>query len=219
MSRQSGMQPKYRDGDLWLKEDVVGGEAYAEVITSTILDHSNITHPFVRYSLVSPSVCSSLDFTHGSREVTLEDMLSSAGVLQEYRTSDDSSRLSLCLDLFQMYGLTYNKSIQYLQVLATVDFIFCNPDRHEGNLGVLVHPSGAVHPLPIFDMGLSLGVFPESPAQPSQFWDVFSSAAPVTDPYRMTVPGLSVFSLPPLSALRVPPSFQAYASYAVSLLV
>lgn len=162
-----GYQQKYTSpkGGYWYKEDLKGGEAFAEVLISTFLRSCNYmtSKDFVLYDFKYTSVnsfdlstCVSPNFLQkGVQFISFKDLLSQVSPLTEKLVGFDS-KLDFIDSVFQQ---TVGQSFRFeLLRLLTLDVMFRNTDRHLSNFGIILAPNGSIRFAPIFDNGLALGV-------------------------------------------------------------
>jgi hipA-like C-terminal domain len=162
-----GYQQKYTSpkGGYWYKEDLKGGEAFAEVLISTFLRSCNYMNSkdFVPYdfkyskpSSIDLNTCVSLNFLQkGEQFISFKDLLSQVSPLTEKLVGFDS-KLDYIDSVFQQtVGQSFRKEMLRL---LTLDVMFRNTDRHLSNFGIILAPNGSIRFAPIFDNGLALGV-------------------------------------------------------------
>lgn len=162
-----GYQQKYtspKDG-YWYKEDLKGGEAFAEVLISTFLRSCNYmtSKDFVPYdfkyskpSSIDLNTCVSLNFLQkGEQFISFKDLLSQVSPLTEKLVGFDS-KLDYIDSVFQQtVGQSFREEMLRL---LTLDVMFRNTDRHLSNFGIISGSNGFIRFAPIFDNGLALGV-------------------------------------------------------------
>lgn len=167
----SGNQPKYYDSSTrsWVKQDMFGGEAYAEFAYATIAAHLGIDT--VRYRLLSPIVGSSKSFIQPPEVyIPMSNLFkqcvhlfpTSPDQLESYINTNSKSvkfrwqSVFTCLDYI---GIPKDKYIPHLVSMSLLDSYTHNLDRHLNNFGVIYNPSINTYRLaPLFDAGISLGV-------------------------------------------------------------
>lgn len=162
-----GYQTKFTSpkGGYWYKEDLRGGEAFAEVLVSTFLKSCKYLtfEDFVPYDFKYTSVdsfdlrtCVSPNFLQKEEQfIPFKDLLS----LVHYSTKDlvdFDSKLNFINSVFQQTaGQSFREEMLRL---LTLDMMFRNTDRHLSNFGIILASNGSIRFAPIFDNGLALGV-------------------------------------------------------------
>lgn len=162
-----GYQQKYTSpkGGYWYKEDLKGGEAFAEVLISTFLRSCNYMNSkdFVPYdfkyskpSSINLNTCVSLNFLQkGEQFISFKDLLSQVSPLTEKLVGFDS-KLDYIDSVFQQtVGQSFREEMLRL---LTLDVMFRNTDRHLSNFGIISGSNEFIRFAPIFDNGLALGV-------------------------------------------------------------
>lgn len=162
-----GYQQKYISpkGGYWYKEDLKGGEAFAEVLISTFLRSCNYmtSKDFVPYdfkyskpSSIDLNTCVSLNFLQkGEQFISFKDLLTMTS-FSEVNLVDFDSKLDFIDSVFQQtVGQSFREEMLRL---LTLDAMFRNTDRHLSNFGIILAPNGSIRFAPIFDNGLALGV-------------------------------------------------------------
>lgn len=162
-----GYQQKYTSpkGGYWYKEDLKGGEAFAEVLISTFLRSCNYMNSkdFVPYdfkyskpSSIDLNTCVSLNFLQkGEQFISFKDLLSQVSPLTEKLVGFDS-KLDYIDSVFQQtVGQSFREEMLRL---LTLDVMFRNTDRHLSNFGIISGSNEFIRFAPIFDNGLALGV-------------------------------------------------------------
>lgn len=162
-----GYQQKYTSpkGGYWYKEDLKGGEAFAEVLISTFLRSCNYmtSKDFVPYdfkyskpSSIDLNTCVSLNFLQkGEQFISFKDLLSQVSPLTEKLVGFDF-KLDYIDSVFQQtVGQSFREEMLRL---LTLDVMFRNTDRHLSNFGIISGSNGFIRFAPIFDNGLALGV-------------------------------------------------------------
>lgn len=165
-----GNQEKWLDGKIWYKLDQFGYEALAEVVTSKILEYSNIEKDtpfcFTRYRMERLVVhgrertgCSSHNFLKkGASIITLAHLFRQhlgcplPDVLGRF-PSDKKRMAYLTEETARITGL--DRFPQYLTLLFEIDGLVLNDDRHLNNIAV-IYQNGAFYYCPIFDQGAGL---------------------------------------------------------------
>lgn len=164
-----GNQEKWfnKDSNKWYKIDQFGYEALSEVMTSTLLNMSNLKldtpFSFVTYDIGKFNVhnkeltgCFSNNFLQeGYSIITLstlyKKMLKTPLSALLSRLSSDIKRIEyLAETTAELTGLTMFP--QYLTLLFEVDSMVLNDDRHLNNIAVLEH-DGKYDYCPVFDNG------------------------------------------------------------------
>ena len=193
-----GNQEKWLDNALWYKADQFGYEALSEVVTSKILEHSNVEREtpftFVRYNMekvrihgVERTACVSKNFLkNGASIITLSTLLSkelSVPLKNKLESlNSNKKRLQFLVDATKEYtGLS--EFDKYLTLLFEIDFLILNDDRHLNNIAV-IEEKGKFSYCPIFDSGaglLSNMQFYRSDIAPSALIKI-----PVASPFHMT---------------------------------
>lgn len=170
LTSSKGNQEKWCDDNIWYKLDQFGYEAFAEAVTSEILEKSNIESDtpfkFVRYSIEKVNVhnaervaCTSPNFLkQGEAIITLNKLLSSnieVSLTEKLsRLASDKKRIQYLVDATkEITGLAdFDK---YLTLLFEIDSLVLNDDRHLNNIAVL-EKNGKFDYCPIFDNGAGL---------------------------------------------------------------
>lgn len=165
-----GNQEKWRENGVWYKLDQFGYEALAEVMTSRILEQSNIEKDtpftFVRYEMQPVKVhgfertaCVSRNFLQSGQSIltvnALFRQLSATPLIKQLGklTSDKKRMAYLASAVSEMTGLAnFDK---YLALLFEIDALILNDDRHLNNIAVL-EKDGKFSYCPIFDNGAGL---------------------------------------------------------------
>lgn len=163
----AGYQPKYTspNGGYWYKEDLKGGEAFAEVLISTFLRSCNYmtSKDFVPYdfkysklSSIDLNTCVSPNFLQKEEQfISFKDLLSLVHPPTENLVGFDS-KLDYIDSVFQQtVGQSFGEEMLRL---LTLDVMFRNTDRHLSNFGIILASNGSIRFAPIFDNGLALGV-------------------------------------------------------------
>ncbi|MBR7060741.1 MAG: hypothetical protein IKI34_03305 [Eubacterium sp.] len=216
-----GNQEKWIDGELWYKADQFGYEALTEVLTSKVLEKSNIEKEtpfeFVRYEMQKVNIhgaertaCISKNFLKNGESIITLSALLSKNLKTPLRAklgslNSDKKRLMYLVEATKEYTglLDFDK---YLTLLFEVDSLILNDDRHLNNIAV-IEKKGKFSYCPIFDNGAGL-------LSNMQFYrtDIAPEALiknPVASPFNMTfnrevktMQSLygSVLKLPPFSS-------------------
>lgn len=160
-SSSKGNQDKWNIGDKWIKQDDLGYEALAEVLSSIVLSKvdgcSFIKYDFCdirRREVIYSNCCVSDDCTEGNKLVTLqrifEELDFPASCLDKRSVSD---AITLTSDLiFENYNLDIK---DYLGRIIYFDSIILNEDRHLHNIHFLNY-GDKLTTAPLFDNGASL---------------------------------------------------------------
>lgn len=165
-----GNQEKWLENGKWYKLDQFGYEALAEVMTSRILEQSNIEKDtpfaFVRYEMQNVKVhgfertaCVSRNFLQSGQSIltvnALFRQLSDTPLIKQLgKLPSDKRRMAYLADaVSEMTGLAgFDK---YLALLFEIDALILNDDRHLNNIAVL-EKNGRFSYCPIFDNGAGL---------------------------------------------------------------
>ena len=165
-----GNQEKWLENGKWYKLDQFGYEALAEVMTSRILEQSNIEKDtpftFVRYEMQTVKVhgfqrtaCVSRNFLQSGQSIitvnALFRQLSATPLIKQLgKLPSDKRRIAyLARAVSEMTGLAdFDK---YLALLFEIDALILNDDRHLNNIAVL-EENGRFLYCPIFDNGAGL---------------------------------------------------------------
>ena len=165
-----GNQEKWLENGTWYKLDQFGYEALTEVMTSKLLEHSNIESEtpftFVRYEMKKVKVhgrertaCASKNFLKNGQSIltvnALFRQLSNQPLTKQLgKLSSDKKRMEyLVRSVTEMTGLTDFGT--YLATLFAVDALILNDDRHLNNIAV-IEENGKFSYCPIFDNGAGL---------------------------------------------------------------
>ena len=165
-----GNQEKWLENDKWYKLDQFGYEALAEVMTSKLLEHSNIESEtpftFVRYEMKKVKVhgrertaCASKNFLKNGQSIltvnALFRQLSNQPLTKQLaKLPSDKKRMEyLAHSVTEMTGLADFGT--YLATLFAVDALILNDDRHLNNIAV-IEENGKFSYCPIFDNGAGL---------------------------------------------------------------
>lgn len=160
-SDTEGTQPKYYKNGYWYKIDCLGKEGLAEQLASELLSCSNVKD-FVFYkqcNINGKSGCKSANFLkEGEHFISFQSLYKNCtgnNIAERVREfSNTKERFSFICDfLKQTTGLNVS---QYLQDILALDMLIKNPDRHFGNLGIILSNSGEFRLAPIFDNGQGL---------------------------------------------------------------
>lgn len=159
-----GTQEKYFCDGYWYKCNQLGNEALAEQIVSDILSCSNLKiTDYVSYQMCrinGKTACRSKNFLN-DREILLSFQKlykniyrkEMADAVFEYNTPQE--RFQFVKDF--ILSATGLDCTEYLQNVFALDMLIGNPDRHFGNLAVIMSKEGAYRFAPIFDNGQGLG--------------------------------------------------------------
>lgn len=165
-----GNQEKWLENGKWYKLDQFGYEALAEVMTSKLLEHSNIESEtpfaFVRYEMKKVKVhgrertaCVSKNFLKNGQSIltvnALFRQLSNQPLTKQLaKLPSDKNRMEyLAHSVTEMTGLADFGT--YLATLFAVDALILNDDRHLNNIAV-IEENGRFSYCPIFDNGAGL---------------------------------------------------------------
>lgn len=161
-----GCMPKYCIGNVWYKEDSVGYESLAEVLSYRAASLTNAITPLIRYELVllqyaNKSLhrgCKSISYLNeGDTEITLRRIIER--IFKHKIVSESDYFLEAIRILQEHYGQTV---VDQLSCLFQLDRVLINSDRHMNNI-ILRNSREIVS----FDYGDALGAdityeFPES---------------------------------------------------------
>lgn len=162
-STSDGSQIKYYKDNKWYKVDNVGGEAESEVLSTILLECSNISpESFVHYSKIlinNQPGCVSDDFRtspYCEEFVTLYRLYKNV-------SGHDLATITSKMDYDDaiMYVIDFVKKTTgldittYLANTFYLDEIILNTDRHFNNYGIIMSENGYKE-APIFDNGKSL---------------------------------------------------------------
>ena len=165
-----GNQEKWLENGTWYKLDQFGYEALAEVMTSNLLEHSNIESEtpftFVRYEMKKVKVhgrertaCASKNFLKNGQSIltvnALFRQLSNQPLTKQLaKLPSDKKRMEyLAHSVKEMTGLA--DFGEYLETLFAVDALILNDDRHLNNIAV-IEENGSFSYCSIFDNGAGL---------------------------------------------------------------
>ena len=165
-----GNQEKWLEDSTWYKLDQFGYEALAEVMTSNLLEHSNIESEtpftFVRYEMKKVKVhgrertaCASKNFLKNGQSIltvnALFRQLSNQPLTKQLaKLPSDKKRMEyLAHSVKEMTGLA--DFGEYLETLFAVDALILNDDRHLNNIAV-IEENGSFSYCSIFDNGAGL---------------------------------------------------------------
>lgn len=162
-----GNQLKWEKDGYWYKADALGYEGLAEVVTSSLLQHSHITgfveyEPvFIKYHEKYYRGCRSRNFRSEEEElVTLEKLyrvMTGMSLAKELaHIAETAQRIAHTVSFVE--NVTGLKDFGvYLAKLLEIDAFFLNEDRHTNNIALLYNArSDEYRPCPFFDMGLAL---------------------------------------------------------------
>lgn len=162
-----GDQPKWKNGSTWYKADHMGYEGAAEVVVSSLLEHSNV-RDFVSYKPVQIQSgdraftgCASKNFREtGETLVTFEKLhrnytgKSLASTMGALPTVEDKVRY---MAEFVEEKTNLKGVGKYITLLLEIDAFFVNEDRHTNNLAIIRNDESGIYSFcPVFDNGLSL---------------------------------------------------------------
>lgn len=160
-SDSEGTQPKYYKDGYWYKVDTLGKEGLAEQLASEVLACSN-AEDFVIYKrceINGKSGCKSASFlSEGEHFVSLQNLY------KNYTGEDLSNKIREFSDVKERLNFIYVfvKNVtglnieRYIQDILALDMLIKNPDRHFGNLGIILSECGTFRTAPIFDNGQGL---------------------------------------------------------------
>lgn len=162
-STSDGSQIKYYNDNKWYKIDNVGGEAESEVLTTILLECSNLpSEDFAHYSKIlinSQPGCVSNDFRilpENEEFITLYRLYKNV-----YGRDLASITFRMDYDDAIMYVIDFVNSTTgldittYLANTFFLDEIILNSDRHFNNYGIIMCENG-YREAPIFDNGKAL---------------------------------------------------------------
>lgn len=162
-----GNQLKWKQDNWWYKVDAFGYESLSEVMTSKLLQKSNLSE-FVIYEPVQilyegnlKRGCCSRNFKKENYElISLEHLCRNAtgfGLAKTLsRIADIKERILYTIEMVNtVTGLT--DFDMYLLKILEMDAFFLNEDRHTNNIAILYNLDTEEYELcPFFDMGLAL---------------------------------------------------------------
>ena len=165
-----GNQEKWLEDGYWYKLDQFGYEALAEVMTSKLLEFSNIEKEtpfkFVRYEMqiiklhgFERTACVSKNFLKKNQSIitvnTLFKKYSDISIKRQLaRLPSDKKRIEyLANTISEITGL--KNFPKYLTLLFEIDSLILNDDRHLNNIAVIREGSKYDY-CPIFDNGAGL---------------------------------------------------------------
>ena len=165
-----GNQEKWLEDGYWYKLDQFGYEALAEVMTSKLLEFSNIEKEtpftFVRYEMQIINLhgfervaCVSKNFLKKNQSIVTVNTLfkkhSDISIKKKLaRLPSDKKRVEyLANTISEITGL--NDFPKYLTLLFEIDSLILNDDRHLNNIAVIKTENGYDY-CPIFDNGAGL---------------------------------------------------------------
>lgn len=160
-STSKGTQSKYYKNNYWYKLNCMGCEGLAEELTSVILSCSNIKN-YVTYEqceINGKRGCKSESFLKtGEQFIPFNNLYKS---YYDNEISDDISLFRTPEEKFNFIVEFVQKTTgmdctEYLQDIFAVDCLIKNPDRHFGNLGLILKMDGTYKFAPIFDNGQGL---------------------------------------------------------------
>ena len=162
-----GNQPKWHDGQFWFKQDMLGYEALAEVMISSLLARSNLQDHVhyeparIRYNKKTLPGCRSRDFKRPGEELfTLERLhLAYTGELISDRLNSRKSvkeRIEYTAAFIEEHTGIIGAGVILTKWLEA-DAFFLNEDRHTNNIAFLREAkSGEWRFCPYYDNGLAL---------------------------------------------------------------
>lgn len=168
LTPSNGVQTKWKVGNIWYKEDKIGGEAIAEHIVSKFILASGFSN-VVNYSLGENKLelCISKSFVN---EDISEEFLNFNRLCEKfygkykdnlmyeaYGKTIDSSISHFSKLMSDATGIELDEIIEYLNLMLYLDTLFANTDRHTRNFGVVFSPKGSkiFRLAPLFDFGWS----------------------------------------------------------------
>lgn len=156
-----GTQPKFLKDNYWYKYNNVGNEGLAEEMTSLLLSCSNVKN-YVEYEnclINGKKGCKSKSMTeNGEQIITFSQLYKNTHIgtldnkILEFRTPEE--RFEFLVNFVK--NETNIDCTNYLYYNLALDMIIKNPDRHFGNLAVILKADGNFKECPIFDNGQGL---------------------------------------------------------------
>lgn len=160
-----GNQLKWRAGEYWYKADYTGYEGLSEIISSRMMEHSELDpDEFVvyeaeriQYKNTIFNGCKSRQFLKKNQQlITLERLYSNFYGESLYRTiyklAEPAARFEYIVN--QIERITgINRFDVYLNKVITIDALTLNEDRHLHNIAVILNGDDAYELCPIFDQG------------------------------------------------------------------
>lgn len=162
-----GNQLKWEQDGWWYKADEFGYESLAEVVTSSLLMHSNIEDAAVYepvlivYEGKEYRGCRSRNFRDAREEIiTLERFIrayTGTGLAKQLARIYDVKERICFTEEFVRNITGINDFGVYLTKLLEIDAFFFNEDRHTNNISLIYNVDTDAYRLsPFYDMGLSL---------------------------------------------------------------
>ena len=156
-----GTQTKFYKDGFWYKIDTLGCEGLAEELSSVLLSCSNIKEyvSYTRCEINDKKGCKSYSFLEDG-----DHFISIQKLYKNYTGKDISDKIrefNNCIDRYN-YILDFVKKntnldiTEYLQNTFALDLLILNPDRHFGNLGIILTKNNEFKIAPIFDNGQGL---------------------------------------------------------------
>jgi len=166
-----GTQEKYRDGNYWYKKNHLGDEGMAEMLCSMVLRYSKMPSDvtYVNYEIADFIIdekikhgCRSVNFLNDGEEYisvqTLYFNLNKTEIEDKiFSIEDIGERFAFACDFVKNATGLDNEFSDYLKTLISLDYFTRNPDRHWGNIGVIMRSDGSFRSCPIFDNGQAFG--------------------------------------------------------------
>jgi len=161
LSDSDGTQKKYYKDGFWYKIDNVGREGLAEELVSIVLSCSDY-QDFVVYercNINDKLGCRCKTFLENKEQFvsfkTLYDNYLNRNLAEDIRQFETTKERFEFLIQF-IKGITNIDVTKYLKATFTLDMLIKNPDRHFGNLGIILKSDGTFKTAPIFDNGQGL---------------------------------------------------------------
>lgn len=151
-SSSKGNKPKWYKDNIWIKLDNLGYESIAEVMTSYLLNFTDLNKDeYVEYKSclirengkILGRGCYSTDFSKGYTEISIADMLNFNNM--SYSLSYDELREYI-------YDIVGYDIKEYIDKILCIDSIIRNEDRHYRNI-LFLAKDNIYKPAPIFDNG------------------------------------------------------------------
>ena len=160
----NGVQPKYREGNIWYKIDDLGYEGLSESVTSNMLERSNFSN-FVKYSeenfLYQGKLlhgCKSDNFKKDDDTLVTADRLfrsyygtSVGGICQGDNVQE--CIFNFVSETAALTKINEQELGEYVTVMLELDAMIMNDDRHYNNIAFLEHKDGSYDIAPLFDHG------------------------------------------------------------------
>ena len=155
-----GNQNKWHIGDFYYKKDGVGYEGLSEVLSSRILEKSNVD--FVRYDFINIQIMGEVYNGCMCREMKQpgEILIPLERIVRNYkninlaetlyRFETPSERIQYTVDMLEEIGV--HNAGRKLTELLEVDAFILNQDRHTNNISILQSQSG-LRFSPVYDNG------------------------------------------------------------------